>query len=246
MQEPVVETFSELSAADWTCIAFNVGLALAGLRTLRRWPSGGGPRLERRADPATASAGLMTALLAFGLILPLLSQFIAGFFRTEFGVTQAEIFFATFVAQATAAGAIIGFGAFLPGSVQWTPTAAPEGVTTSPDSPRQALRLLRWRDVLRAYLAVCALALVGSTLHVKSLIRERRRPGFARASRWFSLACLAAATGLAVTGTPWPLMPATLAALRTHLLRDPSLRPGRIGMVELGVLVVLAGCAWWA
>jgi hypothetical protein len=41
-------------------------------------------------------------------------------------------------------------------------------------------------------------------------------------------------------------MPATLAALRTHLLRDPSLRPGRIGMVELGVLVVLAGCAWWA
>lgn len=94
--------------------------------------------------------------------------------------------------------------------------------------------------------AVCALALVGSTLHVKSLIRERRRPGFARASRWFSLACLAAATGLAVTGTPWPLMPATLAALRTHLLRDPSLRPGRIGMVELGVLVVLAGSAWRA
>jgi hypothetical protein len=94
--------------------------------------------------------------------------------------------------------------------------------------------------------AVCALALVGSTLHVKSLIRERRRPGFAQASRWFSLACLAAATGLALTGTPWPLVPAALAALRAHLLRDPSLRPGRIGMVELGVLVVLAGCAWWA
>jgi len=162
MQEPVGETFAELSSADWACIAFNVGLALAGLRTLRRWPSGGGPRLERRADPATASAGLMTALLAFGLVLPLLSQFIAGFFRTEFGVTQAEVFFATFVAQATAAGAIIGFGAFLPGSVQWTPTAAPEGVTTSPDSPRQALRLLRWRDALRAYLAVCALATIGS------------------------------------------------------------------------------------
>lgn len=162
MQDPVVETFSELSSADWACIAFNVGLALAGLRTLRRWPAGGGPRVERRADAVTAAAGLMTALLAFGLLFPLLSQFVAGFFRTEFGVTQADIFFATFVAQAAAVGAIVTLGAFLPGSVQWTPTAAQEGVTTAPDSPRLALRLLRWREVLRAYLAVCALATVGS------------------------------------------------------------------------------------
>lgn len=94
--------------------------------------------------------------------------------------------------------------------------------------------------------AVCALTLVGSTLHVKSLIRERRRPGFARASRWFSLVCLAGAGALATTGTLWPLLPAGIAALRTHLLRDPSLRPGGIGMVELAVLLVVAACAWWA
>ncbi len=162
MQESAAETLSELSTADWTCIAFNIGLALAGLRALRRWPAGGGPRLERRSDPATAAAGLMTALLAFGLVFPLLSQFIAGFFRTEFGVTQAEIFLATFMAQLSAVGAVAALGLFLPGSVQWTPTAAPETVTTSPDSPRVALRALRWRDALRAYVAVCALATLGS------------------------------------------------------------------------------------
>lgn len=162
MQEPVVETFSELSSWDWACIAFNIGLALAGLRMLRRWPSGGGPRLERRADPVTAAAGLVTALMAFGLIFPLLSQFVASFFRTEFGVTQAEIFFATFVAQVTAVGVVTALGLCLPGSVQWTSTAAPEGTVTTPDSPRVALRLFRWRDALRAYLAVCALATVGS------------------------------------------------------------------------------------
>lgn len=38
--------------------------------------------------------------------------------------------------------------------------------------------------------AVCALVLLGSTLHVKSLIRERRDPRFARASRILALACV--------------------------------------------------------
>lgn len=93
---------------------------------------------------------------------------------------------------------------------------------------------------------VCALALLGSTLHVKSLIRERRRPGFARASRAYAVACLLLAAGAAVLGTWWLLVPAAAAALRSLLVTDPGLRPGRIGMVELAVLVCLAVAAWWA
>lgn len=92
---------------------------------------------------------------------------------------------------------------------------------------------------------VCALALLGSTLHVKSLIRERKRPGFARASRAYALACLLLALGAAARGAWWPLVPAAVAALRSLLVTDPALRPGRIGMVELAVLVSLAVAAWW-
>ncbi|MDA8436005.1 MAG: YwiC-like family protein, partial [Actinomycetales bacterium] len=39
---------------------------------------------------------------------------------------------------------------------------------------------------------VCALVLLGSTLHVKSLIRERRDPRFARAARVLAVACVPA------------------------------------------------------
>lgn len=94
--------------------------------------------------------------------------------------------------------------------------------------------------------AVCVLALLGSTLHVKSLIRERRRPGFARASRAYAVACLLLAVGAAALGTWWPLLPAAAAVVRGRLVTDPGLRPGRIGMVELAVLVLLAVAAWWA
>jgi membrane protease YdiL (CAAX protease family) len=162
MAEPVAESFAELSSTDWTCIAFNVGLALAGLRVLKRWPLGGGPRLERRADVGTAAAGLVTALLAFGLAFPLLSQFVAGFFRTEFGVTQQDIFLSTLAAQLVTTAAVVALGLTLPGAVQWSPTAAPESAPVVTDSPKGALRLLRGRDTLRAYLGVCALATLGS------------------------------------------------------------------------------------
>ncbi len=162
MSEPIQETFSGLSVADWTCIAFNIGLSVAGVRVLKRWGKKGGPRIERRSDSATAAAGLVTALLCFGLLFPMTSHFIAGLFRTEFGVTQSEIFFATLVAQAVAGGTVVALGLSLPGSVQWTPTAAPEGAPSAPDSPRGALRIHRWRDSLRAYLGVCALATLGS------------------------------------------------------------------------------------
>lgn len=95
--------------------------------------------------------------------------------------------------------------------------------------------------------AVCALALVGSTLHVKSLIRERHRPGFARASLAFAVACLGAALGAAALGVgpaAWLVVPAALAVARSLVVPGRSWRPGRIGMVELALLLVVAAVAW--
>lgn len=89
---------------------------------------------------------------------------------------------------------------------------------------------------------VCALVLAGSTLHVKSLVRERRDPRYARASRVLALASVPAAAGLAVWwGLPaglWLLLPFVLMAARSAAAgRLASARPARIGLVELGCFV---------
>jgi hypothetical protein len=66
--------------------------------------------------------------------------------------------------------------------------------------------------------AVTALSLTGSTLHVKSLIRERRDPRFSRASQAFALLSVVAAGALAMAwGLPsgwWLVAPFVLLAVR--------------------------------
>jgi len=93
------------------------------------------------------------------------------------------------------------------------------------------------------------LLLVGSTLHVKSLIRERGRPGFGTASRVFAAACVVVALPLAAWwGLPSGLL-LTLPYLwflgRSLAMRLPAPRPARIGMIELVgfCLLVLAAAA---
>lgn len=90
--------------------------------------------------------------------------------------------------------------------------------------------------------AACALTLVGSTLHVKSLIRERRNPRYARASRAFALASLVVVGALvALTEVGAVLVvPFVALAVRAYLVRDPRTRPARIGLVELACLVLLS------
>ena len=96
----------------------------------------------------------------------------------------------------------------------------------------------------------CALVLLGSTLHVKSLLRERRDPRYARASRAFAVACLLASPLLALAWhlpAGWLFVPAFAVLAGRALRRDWSgMRPGTIGMVELAgfvVVLVTAGVA---
>ena len=97
------------------------------------------------------------------------------------------------------------------------------------------------------------LLLVGSTLHVKSLIRERANPGFARVSRAVAVGSVVAALGLATWwGLPSGLalvVPFAYGAGRSLALRTPP-APGRIGVIELVGFVLLVACAalaqaWW-
>jgi hypothetical protein len=97
-----------------------------------------------------------------------------------------------------------------------------------------------------------ALLLVGSTLHVKSLIRERADPRYARASRATALVSLLAATGLAAWwGLPSGLLivlPFAYFAVRSWAIRTSvnraAPRPAVIGMVELvGFVLLVVGAA---
>lgn len=92
-----------------------------------------------------------------------------------------------------------------------------------------------------------ALLLVGSTLHVKSLIRERADPRYARASVVVALASVAASVGLAAWwGLPagWLLVvPFAFFAFRALRLHDPSMRPAVLGMIELVGFCLLIGCS---
>lgn len=94
-----------------------------------------------------------------------------------------------------------------------------------------------------ALTAVCALTLVGSTLHVKSLIRERRDRRYARASQAVALVSVPAVYAVVRPADPllawWMTVPFVFFAVRS-LRRDPTWRPSRIGLVELAGLVLVA------
>lgn len=92
-----------------------------------------------------------------------------------------------------------------------------------------------------------ALVLVGSTLHVKSLLRERRNPAYAVASRGFAAASLVLALGLAAAwglpegvGLVVPFMVLTARAFKRDWSRW---RPAQVGLVELACFVLVAAGA---
>jgi hypothetical protein len=92
--------------------------------------------------------------------------------------------------------------------------------------------------------AVSVLVLVGSTLHVKSLIRERRDRRYARASLVVALASVPAATVLAAWwGWPsgaWLIIPFLVLAARALVVPGRAMRPGAIGMIELACFLLVA------
>lgn len=95
--------------------------------------------------------------------------------------------------------------------------------------------------------AVCALVLVGSTLHVKSLLRERKDPRFAAASQRFAVLSLALAVALGwawgLPGGPGLVLPFGVLAARASKRDWTGWRPARIGLVELGCFVIVAAGA---
>jgi YwiC-like protein len=100
------------------------------------------------------------------------------------------------------------------------------------------------RDGILLLVVACAVALTGSVLHVKSLIRERHDRRYAAGSRAFAVAgaALVALSAAASGGSAVVVVPFLALAARAWLVRGPAWRPARVGLVELAglSLVVLA------
>jgi hypothetical protein len=94
---------------------------------------------------------------------------------------------------------------------------------------------------------VCAMVLVGSTLHVKSLIRERRDARYATESRAFAVACVPVSVALAAWwGWPsgaWLILPFVALGVRAFVVGRTPLRPGVLGVIELVCFLVVVACA---
>ena len=79
---------------------------------------------------------------------------------------------------------------------------------------------------------------------MKSLIRERRDPRFARASRILAVASVPVAIACAVWwGWPrgaWLVVPFVVLAVRAFVVGRRPTRAGVIGVVELGAFIVVA------
>ena len=96
--------------------------------------------------------------------------------------------------------------------------------------------------------AACALVLLGSTLHVKSLIRERRDSRYALASRVVGVVggvvSLALAAWWGLPSGLWLVPPFVALAVRAFVVGRRPMRAGIIGMIELaGFALVLLGSA---
>ncbi len=86
---------------------------------------------------------------------------------------------------------------------------------------------------------MCLLFFAGSVVHVKSLIREVKNKNWHTGSLVYHLVVLVL---LLILARPWYLsIPFALALARTIIVK-PGLRPGTLGIVELGASIALITC----
>lgn len=227
-----------VTAGSWTPVWAVLSVAWVVAYPLSWATSGliGGPRRERFRKPFLVWAGLFVPLAAVTVWLrPWL--WVAG-------AAYAVLFAVNLVyARARRERALANDLVLIAECSLMVPVVvgvASTGATWSPPAD-----VLRTGQVLVLVLA-CALTLVGSTLHVKSLIRERNDRRYALASQAFAVLCVPVMAAAVAWWGPgrgyWLLVPFVVLAVRARLVPGHSWRPGRIGMIELAafVLVVVA------
>lgn len=216
-------------AAAWVA-AYPLSWAVSGLI--------GGPRRERFARPAILWGSLFVPLALVSLWLRPWLWVAAVVYAALFAVNLA-------FARARRERALANDLVLVAECSLAVPVVV--GVAVS-DSGSGSSAWPPWEAMLTGHVAVlvlvCALTLVGSTLHVKSLIRERSDARYAVASQVFALACVpVVALALAWWQRDlgfWLVVPFVVLSERARLVPGRAWRPGRIGLVELACFVLVA------
>jgi membrane protease YdiL (CAAX protease family) len=157
MSPELTQSLEAFGPWDWLCVGINLALALTGIYAVRCWRRL--PAVETMpAGPVFhAATGLGTAVLAFGLIFPVTLQLAAGAFATTFGISQAHVYTAAFIGQATAAAAMLAVGLSCPGTLHWAPLTA--AADHEGRGFRSALKAFSFPRVLLAILCIFTLGL---------------------------------------------------------------------------------------
>lgn len=173
--------------------------------------------------PAVAVLALRPALIVAGPVL--LAAFAGNVWLSTHGADRSLTNDLLFSAECCAVIPIMwAIGATAPG---WD---APPWTTAEP--------------TLWAVTFLCALVLAGSTLHVKSLIREKENRHYRTWSTAFAagslpLACAADYIMGGTTAAAVMLIPFGYLLVRCLVLRDKPLKPGVLGMIELTGFILL-------
>ena len=153
---------------DWACVGANLTAAVLGFFGLRcwRWMRGVLPPLPVSAT--NAALGVVTGVMAFGLIFGIVTAAAAQAFSSHFGIAQAHVFTAAFIGQSAAALTMIAMGALVPETLRWAPEAPAAETEESP--LLRAVRAFSFSRLLLVLLILfglgLALAAVWKGVHV--------------------------------------------------------------------------------
>ncbi len=147
---------------DWACVGANLAAAALGIFAIRCWRGMPAVTAPLPVTAANAALGLVTGLLAFGVIFGLVLAAAAQAFSSHFGIAQAHLFTAAFLGQSAAALSMIAMGALVPETLRWAPDLAPAEPSDSP--LRRAARAFTFPRLLLTLLILFALGLALAAL----------------------------------------------------------------------------------
>ena len=117
---------------DWACVGANLTAAVLGFFGLRCWRGMRGVLPPLPVSATNAALGVVTGVMAFGLIFGIVTAAAAQAFSSHFGIAQAHVFTAAFIGQSAAALTMIAMGALVPETLRWAPEAPAAETEESP------------------------------------------------------------------------------------------------------------------
>jgi membrane protease YdiL (CAAX protease family) len=160
--EELAQSFEAFGPWDWACIGANLTAAALGVFAIRCWRGMPGVLPPLPVSATNAALGLVTVVMAFGLLVGLVTTAAAKALSTDFDFGQPHMFTAQFIGQSAAAVTLLAMGALVPETLRWAPDVASDEPSTNP--LRRALRAFSFSRLLLVMLILFALGMALAAL----------------------------------------------------------------------------------